>query len=100
MTDQELKDLVASLAADTERSKALNKAGFAALREAQTKTDKQLKNLSETVDGIGKSQGMMAEEFFYNSLEANPRVAGIAFDDIYRGLKKSRQGKHVEIDVF
>jgi hypothetical protein len=46
MTDQELKDLVASLAvaqakteAENAKSKAVNEAGFAALREVQAKTD-------------------------------------------------------------
>ena len=60
MTDDELKNLVASLAIDSK-----------VLREAQKQTDEQMKRTDEKLKSVGiqlgnmsKNQGDIAEEFF------------------------------------
>lgn len=106
MTDQELKDVLAGFAAD-------NAAGFAALREAQAKTeaqiakteaqiaktDKKFKTMQDMLDGISKNQGSVAEEFFYNSLRAKPVLGEIRFDRVTPHLVVGRKGKLSEYDV-
>jgi len=62
MTDQELKDLVASLAVaqkETDRE----------LKERFTETDRQLKNLGREIGGLGNTFGRFTEGFMLESLE-------------------------------
>lgn len=66
--DQELK------ARREERDREL-KAQFA-------DTEKRIKALSENLGGIANSQGDVAEDFFANSLAANPKLGNIRFDRI------------------
>jgi hypothetical protein len=109
MTDQELKDLVASLAAAQDKFAADNAAGFAALREAQAKTEtivaeltqsikdtevrsereinaltQSIKDTRSEVAGVGNSQGLVAEEYFFNSLADVLKLGSIKFDRIER----------------
>ena len=85
MTDEELKELVASLAVRQRE-----------LKDAQLKTDEQMRktdekiekmalkidHVADIVDGIGKNQGAVAEEFFYNSLAEDNHLGAIHFDGI------------------
>ncbi len=114
MTDQELKDVLAGFAAD-------NAAGFAALRESQAKNDAQFakndaqfakndalfaKNDAkfastiEMLNGITDSQGLVAEEFFFNSLADALKVGGIQYDGITSNIKRKINGKQIEIDLL
>ncbi len=78
MTDQELKDLVASFAEDRKEIFAMQKETARHMEE----TDRQIKAMQEEIGGIGHSNGEFAEEFFYNSLEKTMTFAGIHFDVI------------------
>ena len=83
MTDQELKDLVASLAvsqAETEKR----------LKE----TDKQLKKLGTLLGSISNNQGDVAEEYFINSLKDKLKVANMDFD--YLVPNYIIEGKHIQ----
>jgi hypothetical protein len=101
MTDQELKDLVASLAiSQKETDRQIDKTGkqIQELRESQKETDRQLqeadeylkkssiefekriKKLEKLVGGIGNNQGDAAEEYFINSLEKKLQIGRIKFD--------------------
>jgi hypothetical protein len=89
MTDQELKELVASLA------------------EAQKKTDKQLKKTDETIKklsqmygGASNNQGKVAEEFFFNSLKHEPVLGGIRFDYIDKNITRSKGDLQEEYDII
>ncbi|GEM_PF-4969643 len=59
MTDQELKELVASLAIKSDR-----------LDAQLAKTDAKLDKVAKLLGGIGNSQGEIAEEFFIIHLKA------------------------------
>jgi len=114
MTDNELKDLIAQLAIKTD--KELNKLKEAQLktdeqlkktdeelnrlREAQLKTDEQLRKLAEQIGGIGNNQGAVAEEYFYNSLKERMKLLNIKFDDIGLNWKKSKNGIEDEFDII
>jgi Holliday junction resolvase-like predicted endonuclease len=88
MTDEELKELVASLAI------------------AQRKTDEQIAETNATLKRIGidfgnmkKNQGDVAEEFFFNSLNENAHLGSIHFDDIATNMKKHRGQIQEEYDL-
>ncbi len=125
MTDQELKDLVASLAIDTKEIKAAQKKTSESqdqtdkqLQEvaaAQKKTDEQFKKTAEQfkrtderlksmgihVDGISKSQGLDAEEFFLSSLEKKPYLGNVKFDVVStQSTKKNSNGEKYQMDIF
>ena len=86
MTDQELKDLVASLAIES----AKNEAKWDKLNEERAiesaKTENMIKELSIQMSGMSKTQGEITEDYFYNILKENKEVAGIKFDNIERNL--------------
>ena len=114
MTDQELRDLIGSLAiAQKETDKQLKetdkqlketdkqlKETDKQLKETDTRLEKKLLNFGIHLGGITKSQGKVTEEFFYNSLEKNKTVANIQYDEIFKNLKKSRDNISDEYDML
>ena len=117
MTDQELKDLVASLAV----AQAKTDAGFEKLQAAQArtdaqmaktdaqmaktdaqmaKTDKKLASMLEMLDGISTSQGLVAEEFFFNTLADSLIVGGVKYDGITSHIRRKINGQWVEVDLM
>ena len=89
MTDEELEALVAGLAAAQDRTDAQ-------LAKTAAKVDK----LAEMHGGVGNSLGAVAEEFYHNSLKANPVLAGTRFDFIDRNVTRSRAGLEDEFDLL
>jgi len=78
MTDQELKDLVASLAVESKKTELMMKENARKSKEF----DKKFYEMHKEIGGISNSNGEFAEEFFYNSLEKTMTFAGIHFDTI------------------
>jgi hypothetical protein len=72
------------------------------LREQQAETTKLVKALTYNVDGIGKSNGDMAEETIYNILERDKTFAGIKFYKINRNVVGSDidTGYNAEFDII
>jgi pyrimidine deaminase RibD-like protein len=89
MTDQELKDLVASLAIDTKELKVL----FA-------KNEKRFEKLHAEMGAIGHSNGDAAEAFFYNSLEEDMKLGKVKFDFISKNVKQKKHRQEEEYDIF
>ena len=83
MTDQELKDLVASLAVSQAETEKRFK-----------ETDKQLKKLGILLGNISNNQGDVAEEYFVNSLKDKLKVANMDFD--YLIPNYIIEGKHIQ----
>ena len=129
MTDQELKDLVASLAvgnaelrasqrvtdeqmrvtdeqmrATDEQMRATDKQMKEQSREMKEQmraTDKKLKSLGIHLDGITKTTGEDAEEFFYSSLTAKDlKLGNMRFDVATKNLLAKKDGRSHEIDIF
>ena len=116
MTDEELKELIASLAIDSKN-----------LHEAQRKTDEQMNRTDEKMNrtdekivqlqesiketnaslkrigidfgNMKENQGFVAEEFFFNSLLDDPHLGGIHFDDITKNQFKHRGNLKEEYDI-
>jgi hypothetical protein len=58
---------------------------FAETRELFDKLGIKADNINTRVEGIAKSNGLFAEEYFFNSLGQNMEFAGIHFNDISYG---------------
>jgi hypothetical protein len=102
MTDQELKDLVASLAIGQAKSDKK----MAELAAAQAETQTEVKETSRVIKEVGRrmgsmaaNQGDVAEEFFYNTLFAKPEVGGIRFDRVLKNISGGKPGHQAEFDV-
>ena len=70
-----------------------------ALQAAQVETDRKLEKVSDLLGGIGKNQGDVAEEFFFNSLVDDAHLGAIHFDDIATNMKKHRGKIQEEYDL-
>ncbi len=131
MTDEELKALVAGLAAAQDRTDAQQAKTEAKLAKTealieknaaqqakteaklaktealieknaaqQAKTEAKLNRLAEMYGGVGNSLGAAAEEFYHNSVKANPVLAGVRFDFVDRNITRSRAGLEDEFDLL
>jgi hypothetical protein len=116
MTDQELKDLVASLAVSHKEVQAEMALLSAAQKEAQTgvaslsdtqkvmqtevaETSRVIKEIGRRMGAMASNQGDVAEEFFFNSLDAKPQIGEITFDSVTPNQIFSRKGKQSEFDI-
>ena len=110
MTDDELKELVASLAVsqkETDRQQKETDIQIKELSDSQKETDIQLKETGRKLDkvakmlgGIGDNQGDVAEDFFYNSFIKDTRLGTLSFDDITKNMEKHRGKIQEEYDIF
>ena len=90
MTDQELKDLVASLAVESKKTdEQLRLLGEESKKtdeqlkktdEQLKKTDEKLNRVAQIIGSIGNNQGDVAEEYFINSLKEKLCVGSLSFD--------------------
>jgi hypothetical protein len=67
--------------------------------EAQVQTTIKLNKLAELYGGVSENQGAVAEEFFYNSLNANPVIGGVKYDRVTPHLIVGAKGKQTEFDL-
>ncbi len=88
MTDQELRDLVASLAEKSDR-----------LDAQMAETTRKLDKASALLGNIGQNQGAVAEEFFFNSLQAKPVLGGVRYDDVFLNVHSFNGKLQNEYDV-
>ena len=117
MTDDELKQLVASLAVDSRNlheaqnrtDEQMNRTDeqIKALRVSQEETNQQMQRTDEKLKSIGiqlgnmsKNQGDVAEAFFYNSLLDRLNLGELQFDDIGRNDQKHRGKVQEEYDII
>jgi hypothetical protein len=88
MSDNELRELVASLAIAQKKTD-----------EQLQRTDLKLNKIAKMVGSISNNQGDIAEEFFYNSLASTPKLNGIKYDFIYKNLSKQIKNLRDEYDI-
>jgi len=96
MTDDELKELVASLTISQKETDIQIKETGAQLKE----TDRKLDKVAKMIGGIGANQGDVAEDFFYNSFIKDNHLGSLAFDDITKNMEKHRGQLQEEYDIF
>ena len=59
-------------------------------------TDRRIKELSRNIAGISDSNGKMAEQAIYNTLERDMKFAGIDFYDIAKNMHKKIKSLNLE----
>ena len=106
MTDEELKKLVASLTKDRiefrNEIQKIQKETSEQMKETDRRLDKlrdSHKELGKMVGSISNNQGDVAEEFFFNTLAAKPKVADVTYDSIEKNLNKSQGSLQDEFDL-
>jgi hypothetical protein len=100
MTDQELKDLVASLAVKSDRLDAQLAETNAQVKAEMTETQRVMKELGRRMGAMASNQGDVAEEFFFNTLLDKPEIGGIRFDRVVKNMGAGKPGsKQAEFDV-
>jgi len=52
------------------------------------------------IGGVSKSQGDVAEDFFYNSFIKDNHLGNLSFDDITKNMAKHRGKTQEEYDIF
>ncbi len=104
--DRELASLSASARESQIRSDRELASLSASARESQIKSDRELASLSQNlkdtrgeVYGVGKSQGLVAEEFFYNSLLDKPTIGGVKYDQVNMNMQGGKQSNRFECDL-
>jgi hypothetical protein len=73
--------------------------GFKETKQLFDKLGIKADNINTKVEGISKSNGMFAEEYFFRSLEEKKEFAGIHFDYVsngFKGLIKTSDGSRLE----
>lgn len=95
MSDQDLRDLVASLAV----AQAKNEEFFRQNAEQQKKTDEQLKELGKQIGGLGQKFGSFTEGMAFASMKA--LLEGqFHMEKFWREAKAKQGGEEMEIDVL
>ena len=64
------------------------------------KTDAKLKKLGKMYGGVSNNQGDVAEEFYFNTLKANPELKGLRFDYIEKNVTRSHNKLEDEFDIL
>jgi hypothetical protein len=75
-----------------------NAAQIAKTDAQMKKTDIRIAEMTKNISGISDSNGLFAEEFFFNTLSEKKEFAGIHFDDVeddVRGKQKQPGGKRL-----
>ena len=88
MKDEELKNLVASLAVSQKETDAKFK-----------ETDRFLKEIGKAVGGYGNVEGQIFEDQVFYSFQKHPYLKGIKFEEVQRNWKRSMHGLAAEYDV-
>lgn len=116
MTDQELKDLVFSLAVESKKTDEQMKKTDEKINKIDEKweetkrqiektgkqiekTDKQIEKIGKQIGGMSNNQGDITEEFFVNSLSATLKVGNIQYDELYKNLYKKTKKAEGEFDI-
>ncbi len=117
MTDDELKELVASLAISQKETSAQQKettAQIKTLRIAheeinaqqketsaqQKETSRKLDKVAKMIGGISHNQGDVAEDFFYNSFAKDNHLGDIFFDEIIKNMTMRKGKAEEEYDLL
>ncbi len=98
-TDAQLAENAAQQAR-TEAKLAENAAQQAKTEAKLAQTAAKIDKLAEMCGGVGNNLGAAAEEFYHNSLKADPVLAGTRFDFIDRNVTRSRGGVEDEFDLL
>jgi hypothetical protein len=99
MTDEELKELVASLAIAQKKTDEQMRHTDEMLEHKLTVLSEKIERVGDLVGNMGRNQGDVAEEFFFNSLAEDAHLGTVHFDDITKNQHKQRGKFQEEYDI-
>lgn len=78
----------------------------AMLAKEQAETARVVRELTQSIKdtrgeiaGVGNSQGLVAEEFFYNSLIDKPTIGGVKYDQVNMNMQGGKKNDRFECDL-
>jgi len=113
MTDQELKDLVAGLAAynaeraeydkkraeeEKERAERIDRQ-LEELDRQMKETDRKIKEVGAQLSGVGNNNGYYSETFFQDVFDRKPVFGGIKYDRAIPNFGRNDDEAKIEIDI-
>jgi len=63
-------------------------------------TDKKLDRVTALFENVANNQGLLVEEFFYQSLIKKNCIGNLCFDDVTKNMEKHRGDLQEEFDLF
>ena len=102
MTDQELKDLVASLAVsqkETDRLLQQTAQDIRELRASQQETARQMKRTDKQLGELGNKLGSYTQGLSWPAIE-RILLEDLGMDVVGQGIQVKKDGKQIELDVF
>ena len=90
----------AALQAKTAALQAKTEANLAKTEAVMAENAAEIKRLAKMYGGVGNNLGAVAEEFYHNSLKAEPVLAGVRFDSVDKNITRSRAGLEDEFDLL
>ena len=94
---REQNERSAQLAAQLAEDNRQQKERWAKLDALMAESNRKLEKATALVGGMGQNQGAVAEEFFFNSLQAKPVLGGVQYDDVIdsvRGFSGKLRGEY------
>jgi len=88
-----------ALFAATDALFAANALEFAATARQVAQTSRKLESIGIQLGNIGQNQGCVAEEFFFNSLQAKPVLGGVRYEEVIQNAKSINGKLQGEYDV-
>jgi len=98
LTYEELMALFAEIGRKMEQSREEHDKRIAEIEKLQkenakrfAKLEKSQEEMQKVLSGIGISNGLVAEDLIFNSLNKKMSFGGITFDDIYQGIRRGKR---------
>jgi hypothetical protein len=95
-SETETRKIIAELSAAADKRDIEADKRTAEIDKRFAETEKLIKETNLMVNGIGKSNGAVAEETIYNALKYNMIYGGIEFDDILRNVKRDSKKQNLQ----
>ena len=93
-TDRQMKETDRQMKENAQLRKEAEERFDRELAKSSADFDRRMKNLDEMIGGMANSNGMFAEEFFFNSIDSGDKnLFGEHFDECYSSLKRYNKGK-------
>jgi hypothetical protein len=95
----EIHAILDKLAASQVKTDAQLAKTDAQLAKTDARLEERFTRLAALYGGVADNQGSAAEEFFFNSLSANPVIGGIQYDRVTPNVIVGTKGKQAEFDM-
>ncbi len=100
ITIEQLQGMMADLIVSHRETEKLLSVKFQDTDRKFQETDKKFQEMLQELGGIGKSNGAIAEDFFFSALEKSLKVGKLQFDFIDMNIRRKRNNTEAEYDII